>query len=201
MFTSTQVVIPLALLVSVVLSWPITEDGISDNSESDLQTEDRIYGGVLASPGQYPHQASLRFRRGHGYIHYCGSSIISNRFVLTAAHCYNRSAPQPNNYRIVVGTIENNNFNGFTYEIARWIVHENYISTFNATHAVIRNDIALVQTAKTIEFNFLVARIALHRTIFGSGTRGRVMGWGRSNVSYSHLSKYYRIAVPFDRYQ
>ena len=43
----------------------------------------RIVGGVDALDGQFPHQISLR----QGGSHICGGSIISRKFVLTAAHC------------------------------------------------------------------------------------------------------------------
>lgn len=43
----------------------------------------RIVGGNDSALRQFPHQISLR--RDHSHV--CGGSIISNRYVLTAAHC------------------------------------------------------------------------------------------------------------------
>lgn len=43
----------------------------------------RVVGGHEAVSKQFPHQISLR--RDHSHI--CGGSIISSRYVLTAAHC------------------------------------------------------------------------------------------------------------------
>lgn len=48
--------------------------------------EGRIVNGFLAKRGQFPHQVCLLNRREATYT-LCGGSIISNEFILTAAHC------------------------------------------------------------------------------------------------------------------
>ena len=46
----------------------------------------RIVGGnSVRVPGKYPWQASLQYRSGSRHI--CGASLISNKWLVTAAHC------------------------------------------------------------------------------------------------------------------
>jgi len=45
----------------------------------------RIVGGVETEVNEYPWMVSLV--DGSGYYHFCGGSIISSQWVVTAAHC------------------------------------------------------------------------------------------------------------------
>lgn len=46
----------------------------------------RIMSGELAPKGAWPWQASLQ----HDGIHQCGATLISNTWLVTAAHCFKR---------------------------------------------------------------------------------------------------------------
>jgi len=53
----------------------------------------RIVGGKMASVGEFPWMARLRHRRKDGLFSYgCAGFLISNKFVLTAAHCIRSKA-------------------------------------------------------------------------------------------------------------
>lgn len=55
--------------------------------ESNTDVEIKIIGGDTVNPGEYPFMVSVGFDGGFGHSHFCGGSIISERFIVTAAHC------------------------------------------------------------------------------------------------------------------
>uniref|UniRef100_A0A671NM84 Plasminogen-like n=1 Tax=Sinocyclocheilus anshuiensis TaxID=1608454 RepID=A0A671NM84_9TELE len=59
----------------------------------------RIVGGCISKAHSWPWQISLRTR---SKIHFCGGTLIDAQWVLTAAHCLERSE-SPSAYKIVLG--------------------------------------------------------------------------------------------------
>ncbi|XP_017577202.1 plasminogen [Pygocentrus nattereri] len=59
----------------------------------------RIVGGCVSKPHSWPWQISLRTSAG---IHFCGGTLIDPQWVLTAAHCLERST-RPSAYRVLLG--------------------------------------------------------------------------------------------------
>lgn len=178
MFTLCGVLLSVALLSPFVFGVPLDENSISDELDGD-----RIWGGQEAAIGQFPHQISMLFAPiGASYRHRCGGSILTNRFVLTAGHCHDKKFPELIHYRIVVGAHVKNSKDGATHNIKRWIVHEGfYRKAFD--DSTMRNDIALIETNTTIQFNELVAPIALHPKSIKDGHETVASGWGDTNVS------------------
>ena len=64
-------------------------------------SQDRVINGEDAVRGSYPYQVSLQFGLG-SWQHTCGGSILSNKAILTAAHCVD-SYPFTFFYRVVAG--------------------------------------------------------------------------------------------------
>lgn len=63
----------------------------------------QIVGGEDAEPQEFPWQISLQYMvpPGNNFRHGCGGSIINKQYVLTAAHCVDRVAP--NSRLVIVG--------------------------------------------------------------------------------------------------
>ncbi|ROT65797.1 protease [Penaeus vannamei] len=106
----------------------------------------RIVNGTAASVGEYPYQvAVLSTIAGRQYQ--CGGSIIKERWILTAAHCfYDLSNNKATSVDIIYGTIDINGGAGTTVTASRFIDHPGYDSS---TYA---NDIALVELPQPLNY-------------------------------------------------
>ena len=59
--------------------------------ENTTDSSKRVFGGVLAPPMEYPWHAAL-YHRDEGGIYICGGSHLNDRYMLTAAHCWDVSS-------------------------------------------------------------------------------------------------------------
>lgn len=124
-----------------------------------------IIGGHRISIEKVPFIASLRL---NGTVHWCGSSIIHERFVLTAAHCIvdNRK------YKVLVGT-DKIDEGGQLYDVDKIIIHEKYSNITNDY------DICLIKLNETLTFGSKVKIISLSDTgIVKKGMWLNTTGWG-----------------------
>lgn len=131
----------------------------------------RIVGGTDAVNGQIPYQVSLRSSINS---HFCGGSIINNRWVLSAAHCtIGRSLA---NTQVVVGSVFLNS-GGILHQSSLIISHPQY------DEISITNDVSVIQTATPIIFTAFVQPIAVGADFIGGGLLATSAGWGQTSVS------------------
>ncbi|KAH8405687.1 hypothetical protein KR215_006567, partial [Drosophila sulfurigaster] len=142
---------------------------------SSQDVESRIIGGEVTSTYYVPYQVSLRRRTSSSsaYAHTCGGCLISDRAILTAAHCvYNRLAE---NFLIVAGTeVRSGMDGGVVTRAEKLLPHEQY----NAS--ITDNDIALIFVSPPFPVGthqkIATIQVAKERPV--AGTVAKVSGWG-----------------------
>ncbi|CAG2119277.1 unnamed protein product, partial [Medioppia subpectinata] len=110
----------------------------------------RIVGGVEAADHEFPWQVSFQIwlSRKNRFEHFCGGAVISERWILTAAHCFDKFRTEETWKGIImkVGTNLMYDPKAFNHTIAKVIVHEQWDTVEQA------NDIALVRLKLKLTF-------------------------------------------------
>ncbi|KAL7738142.1 hypothetical protein ACLKA6_006485 [Drosophila palustris] len=137
----------------------------------------RISNGVEAAKHEFPSMVGLREVNSNLPI-LCGGSIISDRFIVTAAHCTDRQ-PIASRWLALLGVhdlrFDRESMFASQYAIQRIFLHPDYNSMR------VTNDIALLQTVRPIVWSRGVAPICLP---FGQSQLGEtyevvdIAGWG-----------------------
>ncbi|XP_069077795.1 prothrombin isoform X2 [Pleurodeles waltl] len=165
----------------------------ADKSEQELLDSyigGRIVKGEDAEPGSAPWQVMLFKKQPQELI--CGASLISDRWVLTAAHCI-FYPPWDKNYTtedilVRIGKHFRAKYERQQEKIAmleRIIIHPKYNWREN-----LDRDIALIQLKRPIGFTNYIHPVCLPtkeivQTLMLNRHKGRVSGWGNLHETWS----------------
>ncbi|KAK9718689.1 Trypsin [Popillia japonica] len=157
-----------------------------------------IIKGENVSLGEFPYMAAVGYPgNANGETTWeCGGMLISERFVLTAAHCTVRvDSKLPSMVRLgkidLLGDLDN--VTGQDIPVEEVIVHPEY------HHLRKLNDIALLRLARSAEFNDNVKAVCLNtRQEIRSGLI--VLGWGVIDTETEERSRFLQKAFvePYD---
>ncbi|KAH8383592.1 hypothetical protein KR009_009533 [Drosophila setifemur] len=162
--------LPVSLLLLLVvggLTPIISAIRVKGNSSSEgFYKDQRIIGGEAAADGFAPYQISLQGLSG---AHSCGGAIVSDRWVLTAAHCVVNANIQW--LVVVTGT------NKYTQPGGRYFLEAIHIHC-NYDNPEMHNDIALLHLKEPIVWDERTQPIPLPLVPMQPGDEVILTGWG-----------------------
>ncbi|KAH8367650.1 hypothetical protein KR084_000989 [Drosophila pseudotakahashii] len=144
-----------------------------------------ILGGIPVALGVYPHMAAIAYNT-FGIVEYrCGGSLISSRFVLTAAHCVNSDSTTPAFVRLGTVAIENPTAGFQDINVIDIQIHPNYSSSSKY------NDIAILELEEDAKESDTIRPACLYIDRAGPPIDSKVFvaGWGVMNVTNRARSK------------
>lgn len=180
-------------LTVTTLKPPITNPPITYNCDKTLPCgcgysnvilpPSRIVGGYDAIPYSWSMVVSLR--RLTDNQHFCGGSILSESFILTAAHCvHNRPSTGSTNIFVAAGSNKQSEFTEIPNEVDRIYIHPEWVPGQLGNW----NDIAILHLSRPLNLstNPFVKRTCLQSINDSTnmlhyprnGTRLAVIGWG-----------------------
>jgi len=179
----------------------VTSDILPSTEICGIFTQDRIFGGEATSLDEFPWMALIEYQKPNGRGFYCGGVLISDQYVLTAAHCV-KGQDIPRDWRVsgvrlgeynTDAAIDCTNFTDPTRNycaeepvnvpVVKQIAHEDYIPSDLSQH----HDIALLRLARKVSFTDYVKPICVPTTSeqLNSkyvGTNMTVAGWGKTET-------------------
>uniref|UniRef100_A0A8C2CFA7 Suppression of tumorigenicity 14a n=1 Tax=Cyprinus carpio TaxID=7962 RepID=A0A8C2CFA7_CYPCA len=157
------------------------------NCGKKAYTKSRIVGGQDADVSEFPWQVSLHVKNTP---HVCGASIISEQWLVTAAHCVQDDAKikysQPGTWEAYLGLHTQKEKPKSTKRLIKQIIpHKNYNSyTYD-------NDIALMELDSPVTFSETIRPICLPAAtdVYPAGETVTISGWGATREGATVLQK------------
>ncbi|KAG1938829.1 ST14 transmembrane serine protease matriptase a isoform X2 [Pimephales promelas] len=135
----------------------------------------RVVGGEDAVVGEFPWQVSLHVKN---MGHVCGASIISKRWLVSAAHCVQDDKikySQPGTWEAYLGLHTQKDKQAATKRLLKQIIPHPSYNSYTYDY-----DIALMELDADVTYSDTIRPICLPSAtdVFGSGDSVTITGWG-----------------------
>ncbi|XP_036343140.1 serine protease snake-like [Rhagoletis pomonella] len=151
-----------------------------------------IVGGTPASPREFPHIARLgREEKDRSIEWFCGGTLVSDKYVLTAAHCLSSSRGEVNVVRLGELEFEKESDDAQPEDIRvrRYVEHKNYES------GTIYNDIALIELDRAVNFDAYKHPACLPTTSGDEFEKFVAIGWGSIHFADADSKKLLKVTL------
>ncbi|XP_046882384.1 elastase-1-like [Hypomesus transpacificus] len=159
--------------------------------------EERVVGGEVARPNSWPWQVSLQYLSGSSYHHTCGGSLIKRGWVMTAAHCVDRTRT----WRVILGEhdLKKNEGSEQIMTVSKVHIH----SKWNSNNVAGGWDIALLRLSSDATLNSKVQLASLPPSgqILPHKNVCYVTGWGRTSTGGSLSNQLKQAHLPLIDHQ
>ncbi|XP_026864062.2 coagulation factor IXb [Electrophorus electricus] len=163
--------------------------------KNQTNNQHRIVGGSEALPGEIPWQVALIVKISN--ITFCGGALLSDVWVITAAHCLDEVKIGQFHVRVGEHNVKEPEGRESDHEIAEHHVHSNYNFQRSYNH-----DIALLKLQTPVKFSYYALPICLgpiHFTekLLSIVPHSLVSGWGRIRFGGKESDTLQKVEVPF----
>jgi len=165
------------LFVSIGFKEPVVEKKVF---KCPISTLPLIVGGQNALPKEFPHTALIGYRDGKTKVWGCGGTLISEEYVLTAAHCLHDTRGLGYAQYVRLGELdldsEVDDASPVDFNISERIQHPDYILPAKY------NDIALIKLDRPATINQFIRPACLPELFSPRTAHGIASGFGSTRV-------------------
>ncbi|XP_066991487.2 serine protease snake [Anabrus simplex] len=182
-------------VVHKVEALPLLPDAVPVEVEvarCDINKLPLIVGGERTLLGEFPHMAALGYQDGRNIAWNCGGSLISERYVLTAAHCTVTSKGSPVLVRLGELNLKRSDDGAEPrdYTITSIVRHPHYKAPAKYY------DIALIRLAQQVQFTKFIRPACLFAEDNFPVNKTIATGWGQ--IAYAEKQSDVLLKVALD---
>ncbi|XP_008579041.1 PREDICTED: transmembrane protease serine 9 [Galeopterus variegatus] len=137
-----------------------------------MEKPTRIVGGFGAASGEVPWQVSLK----EGSRHFCGATVVGDRWLLSAAHCFNHTKVEQVRAQLGTASLLGAGGSPVKMGLRRVVLHPLY------NPGILDFDVAVLELASPLVFNKYIQPVCLPLAIqkFPVGRKCTISGWGNT---------------------